>query len=289
MDYTVSTIDKIDEKFDFSQIANYIKSIQFSLNGFSYIVTDPSEPLHLALRSYNFGTEVSLRKLEEIITDLFQNEDILSTPSAKTIVTYMDRPWSMTPQMLFDKTKAEVLLDVNFKKDEFAHLVNSVIPTTDIVFTSRIPDKLVSILQQHNQNLTILPHQCALARNAFFNLTHHNLSDAFFLNLNHNFFDLLIIKNHKIHFYNNFPYQQYADVLYYTLASIEKTQSDTQNMHFFIQGIELVKDVLVQEFSRFIKNVFLDRVIYGATYSHHFDQLPLYEYKLLTGLYPCVS
>ena len=198
MDYTVSTIDKIDEKFDFSQISNYIKSIQISLNGFSYIVTDSLGSVHLALRSYDFGTQVSMRKLEYIVKDLFQNEDILSIPSSKTIVTYIDRPWAMSPQILFDSNKTDTLIDVNFKKDEFAKLINAVIPTTDIIFTLRIPDKILATIEQYNQNVTMLPHQCALARNAFYNLTHHNLSDAFFLNLTHNFFDLLIIKNHKI-------------------------------------------------------------------------------------------
>lgn len=287
MNYTISTIDKIDEKFEFSQISNYIKSIQLSLNGFSYIVTDPAMPAHLAIRSYNFGTEVSIKRLEEIIEDLFINEDILSQPSKKTYVSFVNRSWAMSPKILFNENRADLLLNVNFKKDDFAKIISHATPTSDIVFTTRIPDSIYNILKKYNQHLEVIPHQCAMSTNAFQTIKHHSLSDGYFLNINHQFFDLMVINNQKIAFYNNFAYKQYADVLYYTLATLEKLGADPGKIDFFIQGIDLAKDILTHEFSQFIKHVYLDRKIHGTAYSHHFDQLPLFEFKLLTGIYSC--
>ncbi|MDA3867997.1 MAG: DUF3822 family protein [Salinivirgaceae bacterium] len=288
MNYIVSTIDKIDERFDFDQIHNYIKSIQISLNGFSYIVTDPAEPAHLALRSYDFGTEISVKRIDGLIADLFQNEDVLSQPSQKTIVTYMERAYAMAPQMLFLPDSAHKLIDVNFKKDEFAHVTHASIPASDIVFASRMPENIYKTLSLYSENLQVVPYQCALAVNAIQTLQHHGFSEGFFMNVNYQFFDLMYIKDQKIVFYNNFGYAQYADVLYFTLATLEKLSIDPNKIHLFIQGHELVKEVILQELNMHVRNVYLDRRILGTAYSHQFEQLPLYQYKLLTGLYSCV-
>ncbi len=287
MNYTVSTIEKIDERFNINEVDKYIKSIRLSPDGFSYVVTEAESRQHIALRDYQFGTEVSIKRGEEILTDLFENEDILGGQHNHLNISYVNRPWGMVPEMLLVEDKLPQLINVNFKKDDFAHTTHARIPGTDQFFASRIPSGWQKVLQNKAKHINFIPHQSALAYNALNTLKYNNLPNAFFVLLHSGFFDLLYIENHKIVFYNNFLYNQYADVLYFVLSTLEKMEVIAKESHIFLQGNDLVKEILPSELKKHIQYVYLDKELYGEHYSPQFDQLPLYKYKLLTGINAC--
>lgn len=289
MDYTVSTIDKIDERFDFNNTTQYIKSIQVSLDGFSYIVTNPDDGTHLALRDYNFGTDLSLSRIEEITSDLFNNEDILSGHNQKINIAFTTRPWAMVPAMLFNEGNITKILDINFKPDEFTKTTYCKIPGSKIVLASRIPVKIAQILENHSSNLNFIPHQAAFIFNALQTLKHNVSDSALFMAVHGRFFDLAYIQNNEVIFYNNFAYTQYDDVLYFALSAMERLEIRSDEAHIFIQGNDLVKEIIPQEIKKYIRHVYIDNQLYNERYSYQFDQLPLYKYKLLTGIFRCGS
>lgn len=289
MNFAVSTIEKIDEKFDFSHINQYIKSIQFSLNGFSYLITDPDSRKHIALRSYDFGTEVSLQRAADIIQHIFTDDDLLAASNQQLLVAYVNRPWAMVPEMLYLQEKVEYLLNANYKPDEFSFVTKTNVPGTDLMIASRIPQIIEQTFQQQAENVVFIPHQAAFIHNGLRTLRFNTSDSAFFMNVNANFFDLLYIQNNQVQFYNNFMYRQYADVLYYTLATMEKLGLNPAEMHIFLQGNELVREIIPYEMKKHIRYIYLDKNLYGETCSHHFDTLPLFKYKLLTGIFACGS
>jgi len=289
MNYTVSTIEKIDERFDFNNTSKYIKSIQLSLNGFSYIATNPDESTHLALRHYDFGTEIPIKRLIDIVADLFKYEDILAGYHNHINLSFVSRPWAMVPEMLFNKNNINKLLDINYKADEFSDAAYCKIPGSNIIIASRIPTKLVNLLDDKSSKLNIIPHQAAFLYNGLQTLKHNNNERAFFMAVHDHFFELAYFKENEIKFYNNFPYNQYADVLYYTLAAMEKLEVSPAHSSLFLQGNDLVKEIIPNEIKKHIKNVYLDNQLYKEQYTYHFDQLPMYKYKLLTGIYRCGS
>lgn len=286
MEYNVSTISKIDERFDLNRIAHYIKSIQLCLDGFSYIVTDPDLHTHLVLRSYSFGSSLSLKRLAEVTKDLFLNEDILSLSKENFNLSFVSRPWAMVPEMLFDETKIDDILRVNFPENDYANTISKKVPGTEIVFASRIPNVLTDTIPSEFE-MNIIPHQVALSFNAMQELSANKLHSGLFLTVHDQFFDVMYIENNKIRFYNNFKYLQYADILYFTLAVIEELNLNPDESKVFLQGNELVKEIIPGELKLHIKHIYLDKNWRGLTYSHHFDQVPLYQYKLLTGIYAC--
>ncbi len=287
MNYTVSTIEKIDERFNINEVDNYIKSIRLAPDGFSYIVTDPHTRYQVALRDYQFGTEISVEKGEEILSDLFENEDILSSKHSQLNISYINRPWAMVPEMLFVENELPKLINVNFKNDDFAYTTHSRIPGTELFFASRIPETWFQLLRNQANNVNFIPHQAAFAYNALNTLKYNSLPNAFFMLVHSGFFDLLYIENYKVKFYNNFKYNQYADVLYFTLSTFEKMEANSSEGHIFLQGNDLVKEILPSELKKHIRYVYMDKELYGERYSPEFDQLPLYQYKLLTGINAC--
>ena len=286
MEYSVSTISKIDERFDLNKIPHYIKSIQLSLDGFSYIVTDPQLQTHLVLRHYDFGSPLSLQKLSEICKDLFKNEDILSQSTTHFNLSFISRPWTMVPEMLFMESRVNEILNVNFPNNDYADIVSQKVPGSQTLFVSRLPHILKDAIPETFQ-MNFIPQQVPMAINAIQELAGNKMSSGLFLNVHDQFFDVMYIENNKIRFYNNFKYQQYADVLYFTLATIEELKLKPEEVNVFLQGNELVKEIIPGELKIHIKNIFLDKNWRGLAYSHHFDPLPLYEYKLLSGIYAC--
>jgi hypothetical protein len=286
MEYTVSTISKIDERFDINRIPHYTKSIQLSLDGFSYIVTDPQLQTHLALRNYNFGTALSLTRLSEIVEDLFLNEDILSQSRTNFNLSFISRPWGMVPEMLFDASKIDDIFRINFPDNDYADTISKHIPGMEIVFASRMPHVLMDAIPK-DINPNFIPQQVPLVINALQELASNRLSSGLFLAVYQQFFDVLFIENGKLRFYNNFRYDQYDDILYFTLATMEELSLSPDEVNVFLQGNELVKEIIPGELKRHVKNIYLDKNWRGLSYSHHFDQLPLYQYKLLTGIYAC--
>jgi hypothetical protein len=286
MEYTVSTISKIDERFDLNKIPHYIKSIQLSLDGFSYIVTDPDMQIHLAFRSYDFGSVLSLKRLGEIVEDLFLNEDIRSQSQTNFNLSFISRPWAMVPEMLFDESKLNTLMKINFPENDYADIISGKIPGTEVVFASRLPHLVIDAIPS-GYAVNKIPHQLALTINALHELKGNQLNSGLFLRVNQQFFDVLFIEDQKVLFYNNFKYLQYADVLYFVLATIEELNLKADEVNVFLHGNELVKEILPNELKRHIKNIYLDKNWRGIAYSHHFEQLPMYQFKLLTGIYAC--
>ena len=86
-----------------------------------------------------------------------------------------------------------------------------------------------------------------------------NSKTMLFANIDQESFQLIIFKNKKLLYYNNFEYQTKEDILYFLLFAIEQNKEIKSETKLNLTGFFSEKDKIFSYLSKFIKNIIIDQ------------------------------
>lgn len=85
----------------------------------------------------------------------------------------------------------------------------------------------------------------------------HTVDWNFYISIYEDFFDIVVIKENKLHLYNSFRYKNETDFLYFVLNTIEQLNLKSVEFHINCIGVKSKNDSKLQNLRRFAENVFL--------------------------------
>jgi len=81
-------------------------------------------------------------------------------------------------------------------------------------------------------------------------------SNFIYLQLNKDFFDIVIIQDHKLTLYNSFLYVNSTDLLYFILYACKQLKVDTKTTAFVITGEHAQNESLIKELKIYIPKLY---------------------------------
>jgi len=212
-----------------------ILSIQISLNGLSFCTIDSSNQQITYLEQDNFGIQLTPKQvLDKIKHTLNHNPELTGDFETVEVIHYNDL-YTLVPKPLFNKDIIKEYLKYNIKVLEndfiaFDELIQHdmvcvYIPYTNI--NNFFFDTFGSFTYNHSSTILI---------NSL--LTQQKNSDKtnVFVNINENFFDLVIIKKGKLILGNTYRYESKEDFLYYLLFATEQIQLNPEEFMLVFLG-----------------------------------------------------
>jgi hypothetical protein len=205
-------------------------------------------------------------KLFTEITDDFKP----NYKSKKVIIA--DSSSIFSPDSLYNSVELETYFKLNknvkvnsqvlYNKLNFQHIVN--------LFCVR--NETLKFIRFNMPTADIL-HQNLLFVKACNKLDHSKNDNHVFLNFNIDSIDLLNFKNSKLHFFNNFKFDNHTDIVYYILAIVEQLEI-ANDWHLTIYGNIEGSNSLFQLLGKYCKNMKLGKRSSQYIYPVSMDSIP---------------
>ena len=236
---------------------NYRKalSIQFSLDGFSFCISNVITKEVQNFTVYTFEEslktpEVLLTKIEELCIEnavLKQNFETITIIHKNSLAT-------LIPSTLFNENELPLYLDYNIKT-----LTNDFI-AFDALTQLDIKNVYVPYVNLNNFFFKLFgefeyKHHATVLIDKLISYSKNNTEKQCFVNVAKNNFDIVIVENSKLLYYNSFSYSTKEDFIYYILFTAEQLKLNPEEfLLIFIGDIEKESEIY-QITYQYVRNV----------------------------------
>ncbi len=252
-------ITKIEKKkskhLALQQIENKQLSIQFSLDGFSFCVTDLDLLQHIIFLKYKFNNKI-LNPITVLssIKKIFIEEPILQEKYNKVVVIHVNNFSTFVPKALFDKDNLANYIKFNNKIFESDFFTYDTIANQDM-FAVYVPYVNINNFFIDQFGTFDYKHSSSILVEKTANEYVKNNATYFFINVAKNHFDIVVHRNKKLQLYNTFSYTTKEDFIYYILFVMEQLKLDVERIPLILLGEIKEGDTLYEELYKYIRNV----------------------------------
>lgn len=268
-------ISEFDKEFDVKKSLEYRLTIQFRLDGFSYAIFDDLGIQLIGLEDYTCDPEKRKEDLFLALEKTLETKGI-DSKKLKSITCIIDeRTNTLVPKALFAENHATDYLDFTFQLPQGYTVLFDELATTECYNVYGVSNLLRTKIQSKWPNAHIIHSSSVLIDNI--NITENN---AAFVNVRRHDFDLVILKNSKLLFYNNFKYETKEDFAYFLLFAFEQNQLSGTETPTYFSGLILPDSEIIDLLGHYIQNIRLVEDLHQLQVSKALSKVPFPYYYI---------
>jgi hypothetical protein len=272
-----------DETLDINSTTNYEISIQVSLNGFSFCLLDTLRNRFVMLREYKLNGRES--ELTNQVMNILNSDEFIGKQYRKYRVLFSSPQCTMVPAALYDPALKDNYFKLNFNLEESNVVSNNQISETDSFLLFDLRKDLLDLIVTAFPEAS-LSHQ---ARPLLYGGYHRSrsLKERYIqIHIEDTYFNLIVIDDKKLEFFNTFKFRNTSDILYFLLLSFEQL-GITGDEQVWISGDIEINDDLHISMSRYIKRIKFAIPEGQFSLSYIFDSIGTHKYINLFNISSC--
>ncbi|WP_026752888.1 DUF3822 family protein [Sediminibacter sp. Hel_I_10] len=210
-------------------------SIQIHLNGLSFCILNKENATVEFLKHVPFEKKETPHELLHRLKTAIDTHSVFEQSFQNVICIFQNDLSCLVPKTLFDeafladylKFNAKILKTDYITFDEISNVnaVNVYVPLVNI--NNYLFDLFGSFVFKHSSTV--------LLENLIYQ-AQSNQDTQFYVHVNAQSFELIIIKNKELQFYNTFQYHTKEDFIYYLLFTIEQLDLDVETLKLWFLG-----------------------------------------------------
>ncbi|MEE9350058.1 MAG: DUF3822 family protein [Flavobacteriaceae bacterium] len=236
-------------------IENKQLSIQLSLDGFSFCITNTGLNKIILFRKYDFlDRNPSTTTLLSNIKAIFNEETLLHLNYSKVLVIHVNNLSAFIPKPLFDEKNIQNYIKFNNKIFDSDYFTYDDIKNQDMVSVFAPYINVNNFLIDQYGGFEYKHFSSVLVENL---LQKHTVSNAnaLFIHVQKKHFEVIVTNHKKLILYNTFSYKTKEDFMYYILFVIEQLQLDVETIRLQLIGLIKEGDELYNIAYKYIRNI----------------------------------
>lgn len=229
-------------------------SLQVSLTGLSFCVFDTLKNKILTVKEIHFDTFHTSLKVEDLFTNAFSENAELSDSYDDILVIHSNNLSTFVPEPLFDEEFLGSYLQYNTKVFDtdfftFDAIANYQLNTVYIPYVNInnfFIDQFGSFDYKHANSILVAQ---------LLDASKNNDDKKMIVNFNLGHFEIVVLQNQKLLFFNSFDYKTPEDFLYYLLFTAEQLNMNPENFKLELLGTISQEDDFYQLAYKYIRNI----------------------------------
>ncbi len=260
---------------------NYTLTIQYSLDGLSFVIFDKEEQKFLCLKHYHY-TEKNIQ-LDTLLLELQEKENWKLNDFKETTLLIDNNKNTFIPSKYSQSDSNDKFLKLlNITKDE-KHLTDTIVSGE----TSNIYPVSEDIVKSIDETIKIRHASSILVESLIKEFSDRTQEIRAFVNVKNNSYELIIINNSILVFHNYFNFSTKEDFLYFLLFTLEQLKLDNETIPLYFMGFIEEKSPIVELCSRYIRNIRFFNRDNNLNYANELDSIPYYYYFTLYSSISC--
>ncbi len=260
-------------------------SIQLRLDGFSFAIYSLKDQQLRAFRHYPFTNIVLQEDLLNAASHVLHQDDLLRLPQQKVKAIFAHNKSTLLPSSFVQPENLKQILEFNQPIDELDEIhTNELLEySTHLVFT--LPTYYGSLLTE-KFNGTRFYNQATPLLTRLKEQRSDNGQAAITIQLNRDFFDLMVVDQGSLRLYNTYLYKDVNDLLYFILYVCKQLDIDSKLARFALCGHSSRDSRLQLELLRFLPRLEILNAEARCA-SHKMDKLDKSRFYSLLNLIHC--
>lgn len=280
-------ISRIDKSFKEDYSRNFQLTIQLSLGGFSFSIFSPEKQRFVGLETYHFNHLADELKLAAMLDEIVMNRAWIAYPYQSVTVIVDNTSFALVPAALYDDKDKGTFLAFNQPYKDNCRIATDKLKNADAVNVYYLSNTLAAKIKDLWANARIVHLSTVLLESLLIGNKHQNIDSKVFVNVRKNVFDMVVIRNQKLLFYNTFKFSTKEDFIYFLLFAMEQLRLNPEKIELIFSGL-IEKSAEIYAISeRYIRTVSLVERNKNFDYSYVLDELPWHHNSLLYNVMQC--
>ena len=242
---------------------NYIMTIQYSLDGLSFVIFDTKEQKFLCLKHYRFSYKDVLNATEQtsmlnaLLTELQEKENWNINDFKEVILLIDNNINTSVPAKFYQEENKETylkLLSRNANNSTGTEILSDILSFDAVnIYTSN--DNITNLRLLLGDKIRIYHTSTILIENLIKESSERYPETRAFVNVKNNSYELIVINNSELIFHNYFNFNTKEDFLYFLLFAFEQLKIDNETIPLYFIGFIEEKSPIVELCSRYVRNI----------------------------------
>ena len=264
------------EEFDAEKSSHYRMTIQCSLGGLSFALLDAKTQTLVALECYQSDLLADSNDLFRTLERALEDKNLNNKDFQSVSFIVDNRYCSLVPQPLFNEADQAKYLDFAFQIPEGYTIASEPIASAQChivhAFLKTMQDKVLN--KWTDARIT---HSSRVFTNDVMKADDNN---GVFVNVRNRDFDMLVKKEGKLHFFNNFKFNTKEDFAYFLLFAMEQNGVSGQDTPVVFSGLIRPASDIIDLCGRYVRDIRFVEDPHTLHVSKALDEVPFQYYYI---------
>ena len=244
-------ISQFGEGFDAEKSSQYRLAIQFSLGGLSFALLDTKTQTLVALECYQSDLLTDSDDLFRALERALESKG-LNNSSFQSVICLIDNRYAtLVPNPVFNEADLAKYLDFGFQIPEGYAIVSEPLATMRCHHVYAMPKALQDKVQSKWKEVKITHSSSIFLDSAM----QSNVETGVFVQVRNRDFDMLVKKESKLFFFNNFKFNTKEDFAYFLLFAMEQNGCSGQDTPVCFSGLIRPASDIIDLCGRYVKDI----------------------------------
>ena len=270
-------ISQFGEEFDAEKSSKYRMAIQYALGGLSFALLDATTQTLVALECFQSDLLANSNDLFRTLERALEDKG-LNNKDFQSVVSLIDNRYcALIPDSLFNETDQTKYLDFAFQIPEGYAIASEPLALAQChsvyAYMKALQDKV----------LGKWPNVCITHSSSVFvnSIMQNHDHDSVFVNVRNRDFDMLVKKDGKLHFFNNFKFNTKEDFAYFLLFALEQNGFSGQDTTAVFSGLIRPASDIIDLCGRYVRNICFAEDSHTLQVSKALKEVPFQYYYTL--------
>ena len=232
----------------------YNITIQCALDGFCFVVHHQEENKIIDIELYQTSETDNEAVILEAIEKTFYKKGLYGKTFHSIRFLIANRYYTIIPEPLFEASDPEAHLRFNHLLPHHFAVFTEAIPSAQVVNVYAMPKKLADSLHKTWPN-AVIGHQSSQWLRAVLREEPYESDTNAYVNVNSRDFDLILLKEGRLLFFNNFKFNTKDDFAYFLMFTLEQQLPDHQDIPVYFTGLISNQSEIIRLCERYIKRI----------------------------------
>ena len=276
---------KKDAGFELNPPASYQMILTLGRLSLESVVFDPSRKKFVAFLQHNIPGNSGKKEYFEQVARILAEDELLRLPYKNIRLIWQSQSSTLVPSPLFDIKERESYLQFNQVLDAGDVVISDNIRSADAFNIFAVPAELYTAVGSLHPRIH---HHASVLVESLLLLNRHNINPIqVFVNVHSGFFDMVVINERKLRFYNSFAYNTAEDFIYFVLFVFEQLKLMPEKDLVTLSGQILQHSPIYDIMYKYIRNLAFAGPIGQVTESYILQDIEAWQYQTLFNTILC--
>jgi hypothetical protein len=281
------TFSRLDKAFREDLTRNFHLTIRLSSGGFSFVIYATDKQRYIGLETFRFNPPSDDIRYAALIDEIIMHRQWIAYPY-QTVTVIIDHDANcLIPVPLYDEKEKGSYLAFNQTYRDNSRIVADILKNADSANIYYLSNPLVAKIKELWANARIVHLSSVLIESLLITYKNKGFEDKIFVHVRDQFFDLVVLREEKLQFFNSFKFNTKEDFLYFILFAMEQLRLNPETNEIIFSG-NIDKDSPLLEIAlHYIRTAKFAPRNEHFSYSYVFDDIQHSQYFILFNAQQC--
>lgn len=269
-------ISQFGEEFDAEKSSQYRMAIQFSLGGLSYALLDNASNTLIGLECYQSDLLTEADDMMHTLERALEDKGLIGKVFQQVVGIIDKRTNCLVPETIFDPADKEQYLDFSFhlggNRAFFAEKLDNEACYNVFAWSKALHDKVLA-----KWKTATIVHSSTLFIDWAMQTKQ---ADGVFVNVRNRDFDMVIKKDGKLFFFNNFMFNTKDDFAYFLLFAMEQNGCSGHNVTVCFSGLIQPASEIIDLCGRYVRDIHFAKDTHKLKVCNALNEVPYQYYHI---------